>query len=134
MTEGYTDDDKIVSGSNSYVQTNARQTIMGRKLTRNTTFAGMDIVWEYTAKEDCIVEMPCYLEVVRGKAKLVLISPDDTITTILEVEQTEGEEAVGMNSTASLSLQKGKNRLKLVAVNDTKLLLTMEVAVGKFSD
>lgn len=41
---------------------------------------GMDTIWKYQADEDRTLQMHYDLNVTNGKAKLVLITPDDTIT------------------------------------------------------
>lgn len=92
-------------------------------------FSGAKTVWSYTAKNEGDVTFSYLLSVSGGgKAKLVLITPDDEVITLSEnVDNTETDEM----QSQIVSLKKGKNRIKIVGYEDPKLNLVLSVDVGE---
>lgn len=86
MLAVYNDDSKIASDSNSYNLINDEQSIENQNYEGSIEkFEGMDTIWTYDAMEDITLDMAYQVSVHTGKMKLVLIAPDDTLTTIVEV-------------------------------------------------
>ncbi len=90
---------------------------------------GMDTIWKYQADKDMTLQMHYNLKVTAGKAKLVLITPDDTIVTLTEQETTaySNTETLDTESTAELTLKKGTNRLKIVCEKGTAFSLSFHI-------
>lgn len=59
---------------------------------------GMETIWKYQANEDMTLQMVYDLKVTNGKAKLVLITPDDTIITLTEQDSAVFEDNNGQDS------------------------------------
>lgn len=128
MLAAYDNDELIASTSNSYNLIGFTQVIDGQSYVGSVEkIEGMDTVWTYDADNDTSVSIEYLLSVESGKAKLVLISPDGTLSTIVEVTSEAGmDEAVS----ESLSVVKGKNRIKLVAGENTKADLELSISEG----
>ncbi len=103
---------------------------------------GMETIWKYQANEDMTLQMVYDLKVTNGKAKLVLITPDDTIITLTEQDSAVFEDNNGqasettkysdtgmpdMESTVDLNLQKGENRIRIVCRKGTTFSLSFRI-------
>ncbi len=63
--------------------------------------------------------------------KLVLIAPDDSLTTIAEITpETKLEDSLNY----TINLQEGKNRIKVVAGKDTRLDIELSIPIGEFEE
>lgn len=130
MLAVYDDDSKIASKSNTYNAINCNGNIDGTTYEVTAErFEGMDTVWDYDAKEDENVELTYSVSLYSGKMKLVLIAPDDSLTTIAEITSKTDTDNV---STYTLDLKKGINRIKVVSGKDTRLDMELSVPVGAF--
>lgn len=104
---------------------------------------GMEIIWEYKADEDTTRQLNYSLDVTSGKAKLVLIQPDGTVTTLAESDSTAHESSptsesgtadnpdettATAESITELDLKKGKNRIKIVCGKGTSFSLSFAVS------
>lgn len=95
---------------------------------------GMETLWEYRASQQREVPITYSLTVESGKAKLLLITPDNTIITLSEVIVLEGEEHTSGESsliTETFHLEAGENRIKLVA-EGAKLSYELYIEEGTF--
>lgn len=91
------------------------------------SFTGAKTIWNYDAKNEGDVTFSYSLSVSEGgKAKLVLITPDNEVVTLIEnidnIEEIQSQ---------TVSLKKGKNRIKIVGYDDPKLNLVLSVDVGE---
>lgn len=129
MNSLYTNDKKISSDSNSYNLNDETQNIEGQKYSGSYEFEGMDTLWKYEVERDCEIDISYLLTVTKGKAKLVLISPDGTLTTI--TENVDNSKQNGLDN-ISLSLQKGENRIKLIAANKAHIEIEVQINEGEF--
>ena len=68
-------------------------------------FTGKDTVWMLDAAEDASVSVDISADLSRGKFKVLLVSEDNDITTLLEGDDTQN---------TSIDLEKGPARLILV--------------------
>lgn len=134
----YDNEERIADNSNSYNKIRYKQSTKDDTTTITCgKMEGMDTVWKYQAEEDMTLQMYCTLEVTSGKAKLVLIQPDDTIITLAEKESTAEEEinteenddtTSTAESMSTLELKKGSNRMKIVCEKDTSFSLSFTVS------
>ena len=132
MADMYDNDSKIADNSNSYNLINCEQHIDGQNYQcRIEKLEGMDTVWTYDAAEDVSAELSYSVSVYNGKMKLVLIAPDDSLTTIAEIT---AETASGASQKYTVHLKKGKNRIKVVAAKDTKLDIELSIPIGEFEE
>ena len=126
----YNNDDKIASNSNSYNLSEDEQEIVGKRFSGKVEFEGMDTIWTYESEDDIEIEMTYLLKLKKGKAKLVLISPDGSLTNTIEVNKDSVLEDYAVNK---LSIKKGLNRIKLVAAN-AKIEFDISIDYGTFSE
>lgn len=123
----YNDEQEIVRNSNSYNLVRAKQSVKGNHLFGTMDkLEGMGTIWKYNASEETDVTITYQMKISEGKAKLVLISPDDTVITIVEcTAESDAEEDVS----DTYSLEKGKNRIKLIGAENTKI--EFEISLNK---
>ena len=112
MTSIYNDDSRIVEESDSYNRVRYVQSTL----------------WSCRASRDMEADIIYKIQVEKGKVKLVLIAPDDTLTIVTEVTSDTSEE----HSEAVLELKEGMNRIKIVAGEDTKFKMEVSVSEGEF--
>ena len=128
MFKVYDDDQKITSASNSFNLTNVNQTSEDGRFTASVEkMEGMDTLWSFDAEEDTILDITYILNVSSGKAKLVLINPDGELSIIAECSSEMAEPAQSV-----LNLEKGKNRIKLVAAEKAKFDIELSISEGTF--
>ncbi len=125
----YTNDKEIANDSNSYNLTDDKQNIDGQVYTGEFEFEGMDTLWTYETDQDCKIDISYLLSLSRGKAKLVLITPDGAVTNIVENTDNSKQDEL---TTVSLSLLKGENRIKLIAANKAQIELEVQIDQGDF--
>lgn len=120
----YDSDEKISQIQDHYTKekSNSRSTNGEYSLTV-AKFQGRETIWKKTLKKDQDMETGISLQLSKGKAKVVHIDGNGSVTTVLEcTPDTPAEEAV----TKTIALKSGKNRLKIVGYDceDMKLHLT----------
>jgi hypothetical protein len=105
----YNDNSKIIKQADSYnFKNRIGSTSNDKSEMKFGTFYGVDSIWSIDAKADDIVNIEYDLKIERGNFKVVLISPDNKVTTIAEGNKSGKEE---------LKLQDGKSRVKVVGNN-----------------
>ena len=126
----YEDDSRISSDVNSYNLSGASQEVEGTACHISVEkMEGMDTLWSCETEADTEMQVSCQMNLESGKLKLVLISPDGTLTTLAE-STTPGEKT----EETTVSLPKGESRMKLVAGEDTQFDLTVSVSEGEFRE
>ena len=94
------------------------------------TLTGLRTIWRYDAEDDEDVEMFYSLSVSNGgKAKLVLVTPDDEV--IILSENTDNRTVSELESQI-VSLKAGNNRIKIVGYDKVKFELKLNIEVGEF--
>lgn len=131
MSSIYNNEEKIVSETNSYNLNEADQSIEEQKLSGLVEFEGMDTIWTFDSEEDTKIDMTYMFKVTNGKAKLVLVSPDDTLTTLVE---TTKDSEVNDDTVNQISVKKGLNRIRLVAANNAKIEFDINIDYGTFDE
>ncbi len=126
VNEMYDDDSKIAQSSDSYAKVGSLSISGEDGLFMSAgSFTGTETIWEHEASEDIEAEISYLLSVSSGgKAKLVLISPDDEVTIINE---NTDNSSMSERVTETFSLKKGKNRIKIVGFNSPELKLELDV-------
>lgn len=128
----YNSDIKISSITNSYNLVNATQIIEGDKFTGEVEkFEGMDTIWTYEATDDMVLEITYLLNAVKGKVKLVLISPDGSLTNVIERSDYG---TFTDYATSTIPIKKGTNRLKMVGSKDCSVQFELTIPCGKFKE
>ena len=128
----YDDDNIISSNSNNFNLDIEEQRIDGEKfLAIINKMEGMDTIWSYESDEDKELDIKYLLNVNSGKFKLVLISPDNDITNI--IERTK-ESEIKNYATNNIKIKKGLNRIKLVAAKKSKGEFDIKISNGNFKE
>lgn len=89
---------------------------------------GMDTLWKYNTLEDITIQMNYSLQVTSGKAKLILVQPDNTLITLAEESAMDNQQINTMEQKCELDLKKGKNRIKIVCEKGTAFLLSFQIS------
>ena len=128
----YDSDKQISSTSNVYNLVNITQAIEGEKFIGEIEkFEGMYTIWSYEATEDMELEITYLLNASKGKVKLVLISPDDSLTNVIERSENA---TFNDYATSTMQIKKGTNRLKMVAGKDCSIKFDIAIPCGKFKE
>lgn len=103
----YNDSDLILSNEDSYtyqkcVDTGSTDTSLKREF---QGFNGKDTIWMLDAQEDASISLDLSANLSSGKFKVLLVSEDNKITTLLEGDNTQS---------TSVDLKKGTARIILV--------------------
>jgi subtilisin-like proprotein convertase family protein len=105
----YKDDSKIASQADSYSFRNRLGSASsGKASVKFGTFFGMDTLLAIEASQESTASLEVDVKINSGDFKVVLISPDNKVTTIAEGTKSGLQE---------LKLQKGKSRIKIVGNN-----------------
>lgn len=94
-------------------------------------FEGMDTIWNYEATDDMVLEITYLLNAVKGKVKLVLISPDGSLTNVIERSDYG---TFTDYATSTIPIKKGTNRLKMVGSKDCSVQFELTIPCGKFKE
>lgn len=128
----YNDNEKISSNTNSFNLDVDKQSIDGQEFKGVIKkIEGMDTIWTYESNKDMELDMTYLLNVASGKLKLVLISPDNSVTTL--IERSKESEVVDC-ATNTLQIKKGLNRIKLVANKNTRIEFNIIIPNGEFKE
>lgn len=128
----YDDDARIASNSDSSFASNSVSNTKAHEFTLSATMTGMQTIWRYTSPDDREAELTFSLGVSSGgKAKLVLIAPDGTVTVLTE---NTGSETGADSETKLVTLKKGRNRIKIVGYDAPRLELKLSADVGQFGN
>lgn len=97
---------------------------------------GTDVVWEYKSDGDMTLQMHYTFQVTSGKAKLILVNPDKTVTTLVELDSaaaadsqikhpdtSDNTAAQETESTMDLELKQGDSQIKIVCGKGTSFSL-----------
>lgn len=124
----YNNEKSIASDVNSYNLNNVTQSNEGDTFSAQVeNMEGMDTIWDCSADAALETELSYDITLYSGKVKLALISPDEEVTTLVELDS--GKSAAG---TVSFTLQPGENRIKVVAGEDTGFDMSLTVPEGEF--
>lgn len=130
-TKVYDNDELIAEDYNSYNLVQSRGWVDGNCLTGSAqTMEGMGKIWEFDAPKDMDVKIESRIKVVSGKAKLVLIDPDDALTVLREYAADPEKE---QEFSDTFRVKKGNNRIKLVAGKDTQIEYEISIDQGEMS-
>ncbi len=130
MIAVYDNDQKIAGKSNTYNLDNVTQTTEDGHFTASVEkMEGMDTIWVLDAEKDTTLDITYTLNVFSGKMKLVLINSKGEISIIAECD-TEMTEPIQ----STLNLEKGNNRIKIVADENTKFDIDISISEGDFKN
>ncbi len=102
-------------------------------------FIGAQTLWTYDADSDGDITLRYELLSRDGKVKLAMIAPDGAVSVLVENTDNTLEDTTGSTEpkewvTETVSLKKGKNRLKIVSRDNPSLRLHLHVDAGELYD
>ena len=107
----YDDNSKIAKSHDSFGLNNSNETIESGVYTGKLKLTGFGTIWKYESSEDFDLDAPYTLSVKSGKAKIFVISPDNTVINLVEnIPNSTMEETTSL----TIPIKKGTNRIKLV--------------------
>ncbi|MFG6367191.1 MAG: hypothetical protein K1W16_01980 [Lachnospiraceae bacterium] len=96
---------------------------------------GMETIWKNNVLENITLQMQYSLHVTSGKAKLVLVQPDNTIVTLTEQESNSIDnqqiDSATMEQKCRLDLKKGRNKIKIVCEKGTAFSLALQFSLAE---
>lgn len=123
----YNDEEKLAADYDSYnIVSGVRNQLDNGAEGSFGKMEGMVTARKFEAKEDTAAEMEYDFSVTKGKAKLILVAPDGTVTTLVELEEQDSE-AAAESGTVELQLQKGTNLIKAVGGKGASFSYTFTV-------
>ncbi|MGN1021802.1 MAG: hypothetical protein ACI4O7_15675 [Aristaeellaceae bacterium] len=127
----YTDDSIVARAGDWYSMKDWQHGLSDDTLhTAMKSSAGTLTVWSMQADADTPVNAECTLTVTAGRAKLVHIAPDGSVTVLLEVSP----DSPVATSTLRFTALPGDNRVKLVMAESTSLDMTLRFDQGTLKD
>jgi hypothetical protein len=125
----YTDDREISKTEDKFSARDSVGNTNGSEYSLLATMTGSRTIWRYDAESDSEVTISYLLSVVQGgKAKLVLITPDDEVVVL--VENSDNSENTEIQS-QTIQLTQGRNRIKIVGYDDPEFNLKLTADVGQ---
>ncbi|GAA0085303.1 lipoprotein [Clostridium sp. CTA-7] len=125
----YDNNAKIAKSYDSFGLDDSKETIESGVYTGKLKLSGCGTIWRYESDSDFNLEAPCKLSVKSGKAKIVLISPDDTVTNLVEISN---KDTTDENTTLTLPIKKGINRIKIVGYDKADINIELNITKGDF--
>ena len=131
MDKVYNDNSKIASESNTFGLDESEEAIESGTYKAKLKLSGSGTIWEYESDSDVDIEVPYILSVKSGKAKIVLISPDNTVTNLVE-----NTDKATMNGTTTITvpIKKGNNRIKVVGYKKADIDIELYIEQGTFKN
>ncbi|SHK37954.1 hypothetical protein [Hespellia stercorisuis] len=115
----YNDEKMIVKNYDSYNLIRSRQNVKNNCISGSAErMEGMGTIWKLNADAPTDINISYKIKVSSGKAKLVLISPDNTVT---ELAECTPESDFEQKESDTFHVDAGKNRIKLIGAKDTKI-------------
>ncbi|AEB76386.1 hypothetical protein [Clostridium botulinum] len=93
--------------------------------------SGSLTIWEYKSDKNLNLEISYILSVKCGKAKIVLISSDNKVITIVQnTDRLIQENKMNVN----IPIKKGINRIKVVGYHKADIDMELQIKEGKFKN
>lgn len=130
MTTIYSDETQLSNPYSKFDIGEIEQEIDGQSVNgKFEDMEGMVMLWTYDIEKETALELRYFLKVTQGRAKLVWVEPDGTVSTLMEFtkQNTMSDYAV-----VPLSLKKGLSRLKLVGTEDAVVEFDIHISEGEF--
>ncbi|WPC44357.1 50S ribosomal protein L7ae [Clostridium sp. JS66] len=125
----YDDNSKICKEYDTFGMDNSNEKVEQGVYKANLKISGDTTIWEYKSDKDFDLKVPYNLSVKGGKGKIVLISPDDKVTTLAEKSSKADN---GEKESMMLSIKKGNNRIKLVGYKKADMNVEIHLDKGNF--
>lgn len=127
----YDDQEKLASETSSYQMQEKHQQLEDYSTALSLRMEGMLTIWTFDAEADQTLDASYQLVMQQGKAKLVFIDGQGNLTLMGEAQVGE---AMDRPQTLTLPVTAGTNRVKLVAADDARLTLSLQIPEAGFTD
>lgn len=129
MQEVYNNDTKIAAEGDSFGIDKSECNIDSGIMKSSVKFSGTLMLWKFKSSENMELKVPYKFSVKGGKAKIVLISPDNTVTTLIEKPLKSDEKEPDV---LTISIKEGVNRIRLVGANKPDIDFELNIDKGEF--
>lgn len=92
--------------------------------------SGSFTAWQFDVSRDKTVEVPYKFLVAQGKTKIILVTSDQKVTTLIEKSGSKKDNTT--EGTFKLKLKKGENFIRLVGKDQAIYGVSMELPEGSF--
>lgn len=126
----YDDEKRLAEKSVTLIAMHSPLSIDANKFVDKARLTGSFDAWEFDANKDSTVEVPYSFYVSQGMAKVILVSPDQKVTTLIEKEGNIKDHP--KTGTLKLKLIKGKSMIRIVGKNEAIYGFKMAPPEGNF--
>lgn len=127
--KAYNNDSEISSLKDDFQLNSSTETSANAVYKGKYKLSGCKTIWKFESDSDYDLEVPYTLSVKHGKAKIVLISPDNKVTTLVE----NTDKATPANATSlTVPIKKGSNRIKIVGYDKADVEIEVHIDKGQF--
>ena len=130
MNKIYYDNSKIAKVSDTFSLDESKEIIESGIYKGKLRLSGSGTIWAYESSTDIDLQVPYTLSVNSGKAKIVLITPDNTVVDL--VENTDKANIKGPTS-ITVPIKKGNNRIKVIGYKKADIDIELHIDKGTFT-
>lgn len=125
----YNDNNKIKSEADTFSLNESEETIESGVYKGKLKLSGSGTIWTYESNEDIDLKVPYTLSVKNGKAKIVLISPDNKVINLVE---NTNKATIDGTTSLTVPIKKGDNRIKVVGYEKADIDIELHIEKGTF--
>ncbi len=129
MDNIYNDNSKIVKEGDTFGLDETHEVAQNGIYKGIVKLSGTGTIWTYKSDKNLNLKVPYTFSVKSGKAKIVLISPNNKVTVLVE---NTGKNTEGEVKKLTIPIKKGNNRMKLVGYKKANITLEIHIDKGEF--
>lgn len=129
MNQIYNDNSKIADKADTFALDESKEIIELGSYKGKLKLSGSGTIWRYESSEDLNLQVPYTLSVKSEKAKIVLISPDNMVVTLIE---NTDQATIEGTTTLTVPIKKGTNRIKIVGYKKSDVDIELHIDKGTF--
>ncbi|GAA0736732.1 50S ribosomal protein L7ae [Clostridium oceanicum] len=129
MDNIYNDNSKIVKEGDTFGLDETHEVAKNGIYKGIVKLSGTGTIWTYKSDKNLNLKVPYTFSVKSGKAKIVLISPNNKVTVLAE---NTGKNTEGEIKKLTIPIKKGNNRIKLVGYKKANITLEIHIDKGEF--
>lgn len=129
MDNIYNDNSKIVKEGDTFGLDETHEVAKNGIYKGIVKLSGTGTIWTYKSDKNLNLKVPYTFSVKSGKAKIVLISPNNKVTVLVE---NTGKNTEGEIKKLTIPIKKGNNRIKLVGYKKANITLEIHIDKGEF--
>lgn len=125
----YNNNEELASSEDRWSLSYPSQSIENGEYTGSYELSGCDTIWQYSSDKQIDLQVPYNLTVKNGKAKIILITPNNEVKTLVE---NTSESSVNGDTTFTLPIEKGLNRIKIAGYQKANIQVQLKIDEGTF--